>query len=293
MRARTLTAAGLRALHLAAVVALALAAPAASAQCVLLAAGPMTFTGYSPFGGAASASADVTVSCGPAIPRPSVSVAVTPRTMTAAGAPALPFEIYTDAGHSQLWPADHRVPFTAQRNGTTTVTVLFGGIAAGQDVSAGTYSAQVAVSIYNASNPNPTSTLQMTVEATVAGTCEIVPGTLAFGSYDAIGANATNPLDAQGSIGVRCTRNTPYTVGLDFGANGSGATRRMANGAARLTYELYSDATRTTVWTPSATLGGTSASTADVPLPVYGRIPPAQVVAGGPYQDTVIATVTF
>jgi spore coat protein U-like protein len=213
--------------------------------------------------------------------------------MTAAGLPALPFEVYTDAGHAQAWPAGYKAPIAGERWSVTTHTVMFGGIAAGEDVGAATYSAQVAVSVYNGSNPNPTNTLQMTVEVTVAGTCEVVPGILAFGSYDAIGANATNPLDAQGQIGVRCTRNTPYTVGLDFGANGSGATRRMANGAARLTYELYSDATRMSVWTPGAPLGGTAGSTLEIPLPVYGRIPPAQLVQAGPYLDTVIATVTF
>jgi spore coat protein U-like protein len=283
----------LRALRLAFGLALALGAPVASAQCFLLAAGPMTFTGYSPFGGAASATADVTVFCGPAQPRASIGVAAAPRTMTAGGVPALPFEIYTDAAHSQPWPAGYKVPIAGQRWSVTTFTVIFGGIAAGQDVAATTYSAQVAVSIYNGNNPNPANTIQMTVQATILGTCEVVPGILAFGSYDAIGAHASSPLDAQGQIGVRCTRNTPYAVGLDFGANGSGATRRMANGAARLTYELYSDPTRTVVWTPSATLGGTAGNIADIPLPVYGRIPPAQIVQGGPYQDTVIATVTF
>jgi spore coat protein U-like protein len=279
----------LRTLRLAAGAALALGASAASADCWLLAAGPMRFTGYSPFGGAAAATADVTALCwGQA--RSSISVAAAPRTMTLAGAPALPFQIYTDAGHSQPWPAGYRAPLTPQSL-FTTVTLIFGGIAAGHDVAAGTYSAQLTVTLYNGNNQ--ANAVQMTVEATVAGSCEIVPGVLAFGSYDAIGVNATDPLDAQGSIGVRCTRNTPYAVGLDFGANGSGATRRMANGAARLTYELYSDPTRTTVWTPSATLGGTAGSTAEIPLLVYGRIPPAQLVEGGPYQDTVICTVTF
>ena len=68
----------------------------------------------------------------------------------------------------------------------------------------------------------------------------------------------------------------------------------MTNGGALLTYELYSDAARTTVWTPSATPPlGAAPSTAEIPIPVYGRIPPAQTVQAGPYQDTVLATVTF
>jgi spore coat protein U-like protein len=288
-RARTST--RLRALRLGFALALALGAPAASAQCFFWGAvGPMTFTGYSPFGGPAAATANVSVFC-LWTAQPSVSVAVAPRTMTAGGVPALPFEIYTDAGHTQPWPAGYRVAFAAAPWRVTTVTVIFGGIAAGQDVAATTYSAQVNVSLYNGNTL--AATQQMTVQATVAGACEIVPGALAFGNYDAIGTHASSPLDAQGQIGVRCTRNTPYAVGLDFGANGSGSTRQMANGAARLTYELYSDPTRMTVWTPSATLGGTAGNIADIPLPVYGRIPPAQIVQGGPYQDTVIATVTF
>jgi spore coat protein U-like protein len=252
----------------------------------------MTFTGYSPFGGAAYATADLTVSCGPGAARPSVSVAAAPRTMTAAGAPALPFELCHDASCNAPWTASDKVAFPAARGAETTVTLIFGEIPAGQDVAATTYAAPVVVALYNGNNPNP-ETLELTVQATVAATCEVVAGALAFGSYDAIGANASTPLDAQGSIGVRCTRNTPYTVGLDFGANASGTTRRMANGAARLAYDVYSDASRTNLWTPSATVPGNAPSTAEVPLPVYGRIPPAQLVASGTFQDTVLATVTF
>jgi spore coat protein U-like protein len=133
----------------------------------------------------------------------------------------------------------------------------------------------------------------MAVQAIIAPACTIGAGALAFGGYDPIGANATAPLDAQGSFQVACTRNTVYAVALGPGSFAAGATRQMANGAQRLAYELYSDPGRTAPWSGASTVAGTAASILPVTLTVYGRIPAGQGVSPGSYADTVQSTINF
>ena len=82
------------------------------------------------------------------------------------------------------------------------------------------------------------------------------------------------------------------TVGLGVGANNSGG-RRMTNGSDFLSYEIYTDSTRSTVWNTSNTVSYTPASKAAASLDVYGRVPGGQDVAVGNYSDTVLATINF
>jgi spore coat protein U-like protein len=120
---------------------------------------------------------------------------------------------------------------------------------------------------------------------------------VAFGAYDPVVANASNNLDATGTVTVACTKGAPATIGLGLGSNASGATRRMsAGGSDFLTYELYQNAPRTTVWGNS---GGGLLSTGAAPskaarnFTVFGRVPSNQDIAAGNYTDTVVATVNF
>lgn len=151
--------------------------------------------------------------------------------------------------------------------------------------------------------PSP-QTGSFNVTANVARSCSIT-GTsdVAFGAYDPADANFATPLDASGSVTVRCTKNTTYNIALGQGANAaSGSTcvapaRQMAAGAERLSYGLFSDAGRTTTWGCDASNDVTRTETTGPSSPdtvtVYGRIPAAQDVADGNYSDTVTVTVTF
>ena len=110
-------------------------------------------------------------------------------------------------------------------------------------------------------------------------------------------ANATSALDATGSVIVACTKGSTATVGMGLGANVSGAVRRMVFSTSNyLTYELYTETTRTTVW---GTAGGALLSTgvaqtkAARSFTVYGRVAAAQDVPAGAFTDTVVATVNF
>ncbi|MFC6283077.1 MULTISPECIES: Csu type fimbrial protein [Polaromonas] len=140
------------------------------------------------------------------------------------------------------------------------------------------------------------------VKLTITESCLIsatAPTDVDFGSQARTGAALT--LDAAGALNVNCTSGTPYTIGLNGGANNTGTTatptagsRRMLSGTANYVgYELYQNTGRTTFWgnATGSWLGGTGTG-ASVSLPVYGRVVSANAPAGA-YIDTVTATITY
>jgi len=140
----------------------------------------------------------------------------------------------------------------------------------------------------------------LTVNATVPAICIITPATLNFGTYDPVGVNAAPSanLDATATVTVACTKGSNYWLGLNTGANASGATRRMkANAADYLTYELYQDSGRTTVWgntTGTAPAAVTAGTTGVITLTVYGRVAGGQTTTpSGAFTDTVQSTINF
>jgi spore coat protein U-like protein len=156
--------------------------------------------------------------------------------------------------------------------------------------------AALAASLPSAMAATATTTFQVT--ANVATQCTISALDLAFGTVDPLGGD----IDQTTSLTVRCTKNTSYTVGLNAGTT-AGATiaqRLMANGADTMSYNLYTNALRTTIWGNSAVaptwVSGTGAGlgTAQV-LTVYGRVPTGQTnLAVGNYVETAITvTVTY
>jgi len=141
-----------------------------------------------------------------------------------------------------------------------------------------------------------TATANLGVSATVAKNCSITTSAVAFGSYDPVVTHATSPLDGSGSVVVTCTKGAGTRIDLGVGANASGSTRRMAGGGDFLTYELYQNTGRTTVWGSGASAGQTIAaapSRAARTFTVFGRIPAGQDVSAASYADTVVATINF
>lgn len=150
----------------------------------------------------------------------------------------------------------------------------------------------VSIHVVTAQASTVTTTFQVTANVTTA--CSVSASDLAFGEYD---HTHTSPLDAVNAIVVTCTVGTAYNIGLDAGA-GPGATvndRKMSSGTSTLTYSLYQDAARTTVWGDTIgqnTMSGTASATFDTHT-VYGRIPHGQDVPSSSYSDTITVTVTF
>jgi spore coat protein U-like protein len=146
-----------------------------------------------------------------------------------------------------------------------------------------------------------TATSNLSVTATVSANCTISTAPVAFGAYDPVAANATNPLNGSGTITVTCTNGSSGTITLGQGTNpATGSTdtaplRQMKDaGSAVLAYSLYQDSGRTTVWGNTAGTGVADTGTGTAQnVTVYGTVPAGQNVPVGSYSDTVVATVTF
>ena len=141
------------------------------------------------------------------------------------------------------------------------------------------------------------------VSATVANNCVFGTNSVAFGNYDAVSANKTGALTANGTVNITCTQGDAYAISADAGANGahaaSGFTRAMSytSGGGSpttyyLSYELYTDSGLTTVWNDTNTLGGTG-SGASQAITFYGAVGAGQSAPAAAYSDTVNLNVTF
>jgi spore coat protein U-like protein len=148
-----------------------------------------------------------------------------------------------------------------------------------------------------------TDTANLAVSATVENACAISAGTLAFGTL-ALEVNAgmgtvtgaNHDADSGTSIKIACTNGASAAITGDLGANATGSVRKMASGADRLSYELYTDSGRGTVLdatTGAISYTGTGATTTD--KAIFGRITGAQLAAAkkGSYSDTVAMTITY
>ena len=141
-----------------------------------------------------------------------------------------------------------------------------------------------------------TASSTLNVDATVTANCTVTTSPIAFGSINPLsGSN----IDATGGISVTCTNGTSWTAaaGVGSGTGASFASRLMANGANLLSYNIYTDSGRTTVWgdgtSSTATVGNTGSGSAQS-VTIYGRVTSGQTsVPPGNYSDTVSVTVTY
>ncbi len=144
-------------------------------------------------------------------------------------------------------------------------------------------------------------TAALPVTATISPQCTISTAAVAFGAYDPIVTNVSAALTQTGTVSVTCTTGASTTVTLGQGSNANGGSsaavplRRMKAGTADfLSYELYSDSGRSTVWADTAPTGKAHTGVGtQTDLTVYGSVPGGQNAATGNYTDSVVATVTF
>jgi spore coat protein U-like protein len=135
-----------------------------------------------------------------------------------------------------------------------------------------------------------TQTATMNVLAAVVPKCTIATiADLDFGTY----VQESGNIDASTNIGVTCPAATAYTVAL----SGLTSGRTMANGGSLLTYNLYSDVARSTVWGSVAPdLVSDVGTGLSVLHPVYGRIvdsPANRLIPAGAYTGVVTVTVAY
>lgn len=236
----------------------------------------------------------------------------------ASGSERLVQELYSDASRTTIWGSwglattayglypigtTYDLALGSSGSAGTTLTV-YGRVFANQTTSGpGSYvwtmtTAPAAGYDYKTAAACPTGTRQATSSgstwtATINANCNVSATNVDFGSVGVLASN----VDSTGSVTVRCTDSTPYNIGLSAGT-GSGATvasRRMTSGVKTVTYSLYSDSGRTSVW--GNTIGTDSVSGTgtglDQPYAVYARAPAQTTPAPGTYTDTIVVTVTY
>lgn len=140
----------------------------------------------------------------------------------------------------------------------------------------------------------------------ITGVCSCTLSTtnVAFGNYSPLAFGNT---DTTGTVKVDCGGVAglliPFNIAISAGSSASFANRQMKSGTKTLAYNLYTDASYTTIWGD-----GTSASqivSSGVTLDalglaptqtfyVYGRIPGRQTtVVPGVYADSINVTLTY
>lgn len=141
----------------------------------------------------------------------------------------------------------------------------------------------------------------LTSSAYADATCSVNTSGVSFGDYDVFNPSDN---DTTGNISVACAGLTESsTVAYDIlisTGGGSYASRSMTSGGHVLTYNLYTNNSRSIVW------GDGSAGTAKISdgyslglntvtkdYFIYGRIPARQNAYVGSYSDTIIVTVNY
>src|SRR5919108_3857248 len=115
-----------------------------------------------------------------------------------------------------------------------------------------------------------------------------------FGPYDVFNPS---PTDSTGSITYTCiSLLAPITIDLSKGSGSGYSPRRMHRGGDSLSYNLYLDASRVTVWGDGT--GGSSRYgpvtpplASPVTVTIYGRMPARQNARVGSYTDTIMVTI--
>lgn len=123
-----------------------------------------------------------------------------------------------------------------------------------------------------------------------SATCSHSTTDVNFGSYDVF-SNVNS--DGAGTVSVSCDVAASYSIAISSG-NGSYGSRWMASGAHQLVYNLYREASRSTIWGDgtggTAVVSGTGTAATHT---IYGRIPSRQNVYAGSYSDNIVVTITY
>jgi spore coat protein U-like protein len=143
------------------------------------------------------------------------------------------------------------------------------------------------------------TTATFNVTATVLSTCSATATAVAFPNYTPGGGAVT----ATGTITVKCTNGTTYTVKLNAGTTtGDAFTQRlMANGSDTLQYNLYTTSGYTTVFGDGTGSTGTGSGTGAgintaTTVTVYGQLPDSatnQAAVPLAYSDLITATISY
>jgi len=227
------------------------------------------------------------------------------------GSSYLSYQLYQSADRTVVWGSAASgyppPPIEVVLDGSGAAsgqTAIFGRLMGGQStVEAASYLATFAggqVDVrYRVTDDNDCSSLLGTsdtsasfdVKAVVVSNCLVATEPVNFGSHGVLGSN----IDSTGSVLVKCTPATDYTIRLDGGgADAAPTARQMIKGAEAITYGLYRNGARDQPWgdTEGTTAAGSGNGGFQTHV-VYGRVPPQTTPTAGLYTDTVVVTVDY
>lgn len=290
------------------------AAPAQAASCSA-SLSSMAFGSLGFLSSPVDTTASIQVTCQAGAQDPSSTVQVCPligpsstggsgssHTLTSmSGHPSLTYGIFSDAAHSVPWGNLSSLPYpsismdlSSGAPVSQTMTV-YGRVPAPQTPYGNdTYSDAPVVTLdYGFTSCTQGSSVTagaMNVSAVDTPSCTVSALPLDFGTQGLL----QNYVDGSSTVQAACTLGTSYT--LTFGAgNGPGATpqlRYMTNGSHTLAYTLYTNSSRSVVWTDTQGVQGTGTG-ASVNVPVYARIPAQTPPPPGTYNDQVVVTIAY
>lgn len=229
------------------------------------------------------------------------------RFMTNGGSGSISFNVFIDAGRSQVWGGAfgsttapiYAVSLNGSGNGSVGSTQIFGRIYGGQSSAlVGSYSSDITTTTFASTTPatcgGPTTISGFLVTATYSPTCTLSTATLDFGNITTL----ATAVDGQTNLTVACSNGSAYSVSLDGGL--SGATdptlRKMTRASSEMVYGLYRNDSRSLPWGSTTggggnTLGSTGTGSGQI-HPVYGRIGVQTTPPPGTYADTIVVTVS-
>lgn len=161
-------------------------------------------------------------------------------------------------------------------------------------LAAAVVAAGLAVQPLDTAQAATTISSNMTVKIKIQNACQITtaPSTLDFLTAGPLTAN----VNSTATLGVTCTSQAPYNIGMGAGLNASGGVNRMTDGSGNyVSYALYQDSARTTPWgnTVGTNTEPGTGNGSEQTITVYGQVAPQTTPPAGNYQDTVAVTVTF
>lgn len=122
-------------------------------------------------------------------------------------------------------------------------------------------------------------------------------GNLNFGIYN---PNDSNDTMSSAELTVTCSLISVFTLGLGTGQSGAYAARILSTGANnsdKLTYNLYINAARTSIFgdgtSGTSSINKVSIQLGPTTIPVYGVIRAKQNISAGSYQDAIPIMITF
>ncbi len=264
-----------------------------------------------------SNSADFIAACFRIPAGPFDSANANPRNMQNLLLLLLQYQIYQDAAHTMPWGSisgtlgtQLYVPVMVPAHGTTIGTAtLYGEVLPGQTTAVpGSYSESITNGQINVSDGGgmypancnggnvQATNFTVTATATVVNPCTVSASPLNFGAV----AAGTSNVAGSTSIGVTCSVNVAYNIGLTPGnnaTNGLGSMIGQVNGAS-MPYQLYQNAAHNAVWGNLSTNMLTAANGLQTGTgsqqnyTVYALVPNTNFTPDT-YQDTVTVSVTY